>query len=293
MIDLAIRALRQIEHSAGGGIWNAHRGCAALAGALLLTQDRVDVAATDGVLAAIRAQLIEDDVSAPNSHVEISLEEFVPTLAKALAVDAERPRELGHDVIYSAYVLRAMEVFQIVPWCGLLDAMIALIGAIKWAGPGWITINGENRIWEISSSDAAELECEPWFNFLHFERPVAMEVGDMQLGHLLTHGHAIEMLRPHVSENLKARLSLAWRRRIAALRAANYEEHDPAPLPRRRVDPRSREYWQLVKELGPMHGHALKYAYSFLDTAGSEIDGAALEAFGRIVWPGVHELRSP
>jgi hypothetical protein len=45
------------------------------------------------------------------------------------------------------------------------------------------------------------------------------------------------------------------------------------------------DYWEEVDRRGDMHGHALKYAYSFLDLKSERITGADLDAFGRILWP--------
>jgi len=95
----------------------------------------------------------------------------------------------------------------------------------------------------------------------------------MQLGHLLTHGHAIGMIQRHADPQLIADF-------------ANEEQQEKSPLPRRKPDPRTKEYWTLVKSLGDMHGHAFKYAYSFLDMKRAHhISPADLEAYGRIVWP--------
>jgi hypothetical protein len=114
-----------------------------------------------------------------------------------------------------------------------------------------------------------------------------MEVGDMQLGHLLTHGHAIETLRSQGAKPLIDDLDLAYRRRVHGLRIANREEQNETALRRKAIDPREKPYWRFVDSFGDMDGHAIKYAYNFLSLRKNGISEVDLEAFGRIVWPAL------
>jgi hypothetical protein len=129
--------------------------------------------------------------------------------------------------------------------------------------------------------------------FAQFGRPAPAEIGDMQLGHLLTHGHAIEILRAFGTKALMSDLDMAYRKRVRGLRAADLEQRDRTPLPRRAIDPRTRIYWELENRLGTMHGHVAKYAYSLLDLKRDLIANADLELFGRIVWPDQCTRRPP
>jgi hypothetical protein len=187
-------------------------------------------------------------------------------------------------VIYGAYVLRALDVFAIEPWPSLLTAVVSLVREVKASGPGWISVNGRNEVRPIPMScDRGEADC--WTRFARLERPRSMEIGDMQLGHLLTHGHAIHMLRSYADASVIADMDVAHRRRTRCLEAARREEVDQAPLRTTAIDPRCERYWELMDAFGDMHGHVLKYAYSFLDLKGSAASSEDLQAFGRIVWP--------
>jgi len=283
MKDYAIGSLAQIEVSARTGIWDAHKGCAAIAGALLLAQQLVKKDAAGAVEAQVKLQLGTDLNPAPSKEV-ISRTVFIKRILAELKVDARQPKGLGHDVIYSAYVLRALEVFEINPWNSLLESLTKLVRDVKRSGPGWMTVNGKNESRPMSEA-ADNPYGSHWEAFACFDRPLPMEVGDMQLGHLLTHGHAIEMLERYADKALMVDLHLAYRKRMQSLRLANLEQRDHSPLPLRPVDPRDKKYWLSANEFGHMHGHVLKYAYSFLDLKRGGISEADLCAYGRIVWP--------
>ncbi|WP_409175450.1 hypothetical protein [Brevibacillus fortis] len=79
------------------------------------------------------------------------------------------------------------------------------------SGPGFVTVNGENIV--IDPGDIPntgvrlQLTPETVLDLLHdFQRPLQMEKDDMQLGHILTHGHAIvemkQAYRHYVHNNL-------------------------------------------------------------------------------------------
>jgi hypothetical protein len=283
MKSYAMRALRQVESSAQESIWEAHRGCAALAGALLIEDKLVD----DDAHASIRTR-IESILGSPRAEPArppiVRRADFVQRILRELETEAEAPKEIGHDVIYSGYVLRALDAFDIDPWESLLEGLTRLIRLVKSSGPGWITVNGRNEVREpgpLTGSDGRDY----WSIFCRFDRPLTMEVGDMQLGHLLTHGHAISMMQRYCTPALIRALDIAYHRRLHLLAAANKEEQDQTALRRQAIDPRAIRYWEFTDRFGDMHGHTLKYAYSFLDLRRSGIASCDLEAFGRIVWP--------
>ncbi|HEY1789346.1 MAG TPA: hypothetical protein VGJ73_14395 [Verrucomicrobiae bacterium] len=287
MKEYVVRALRQIEASAEKGIWEAHWGCSVIAGALLVEEKLIDndakasVASLLNSLLTLHAGLSEEGIEDQNI---VERKPFAEKLLAELAHDAKEPRAIGHDVIYSAYVLKAIDRFGIPPWESLLDRATRLVREVKAAGPGWITINGKKK---FKTLDEAERKTDSnyWMIFSNFERPRSMEADDMQLGHLLTHGHSIDMIHGYASRELSADFDQAYRKRLHGLRLANEEEEEKLALPRRKLDPRTKEYWALVDSFGDMHGHALKYAYSFLDLKRDHISAADLEAYGRILWP--------
>ena len=292
MKDLVVKALKQIEASAKTGIWEAHKGCSVIAGALLIEDALIE----KGARTLVRSLLEQVLVAGPSTdgkgcvvQDDLGLESFSTSLAAELRPHARSSREIGHDVIYSAYVVKALERFEITPWDSLRDQVILLIRKIKASGPGWITVNGTNEVRELPEG-GIEAEADLWTIFSGFDRPREMEVGDMQLGHVLTHGHAIEMSRAWARPGLTGDFNVGLGRRLAGLRLANNDQRDRIPLRRRKVDPRTKEYWRLAESLGDMHGHAFKYAYSFLDLRRNAVSDADLESFGRIVWPDAPRL---
>ncbi len=286
MRKLVVTALKQIEVSAEGDIWGAHAGCAAIAGALLVTHNLVSAVVRSAVQLRVET-LLREHSGAASQSAPISRRLARERILNELAMEACEPKALGHGVIYSAYVLRALEAFDIQPWQSLVDAVTLLLRKIREAGPGWITINGSNehRPFPDAIVEDAPIKCLEIFSL--FERSRRSEADDMQLGHLLTHGHAIEVLRDYCAEDLIEALSTAYRRRINCLKIAAAEERELAPLRRTPIDPAKPAYWAKIAELGDMHHHALKYAYSYLDLCHRAAAKPDFTAFGRIAWPDV------
>jgi hypothetical protein len=287
MKDLVVKALKQIEASAKTGIWEAHKGCSVVAGALLIEDSLIERDARSLVRALLERMLVAGpsfEGRGSEAQGGLGLGPFSTSLVAELRPHARSPREIGHDVIYSAYVVKALDRFGITPWESLRDQVILLIRKIKASGPGWITINGTNEVRELPERGTGT-EADPWTIFSSFDRPRQMEAGDMQLGHVLTHGHAIWMSQAWAGQGLAGDFDIGLQRRLNGLRLANNDQRDKTPLRRRKVDPRTKEYWRLVEALGDMHGHAFKYAYSFLDLRRDGVSESDVESFSRIVWP--------
>lgn len=286
--EAALAALRQIERSVAGGIWDAHGGCAALAGIFILEEGCIHESAR-GFVEAHVDRLLSDTPPDPMDAESVSVDVFANAVLEELSRDAREPKAIGHDAIYAAYALRAVEVFQIAPWTSLLEQLKELIRAVKRSGAGYIFVDGAKR-YDPPPELAGECGADPWESFQSIDRPADDETADMQLGHALTHGHAIETLRPRASDALAADLDHAFRRRLKLLRETGGQDAGREPLRRLPVDPRTLRYWEIVEKRGDMHGHALKYACSFLDTRRGAIREDDLVAFGRIVWPSATEL---
>jgi hypothetical protein len=287
MREFVIKALEQIEASAAEGIWDAHWGCAMIAGALLIEENLVEEEAKPLVRHLLEGILMAKpgfEVKGGGVRACLPRDRFGARILSELAPGAAVPTEIGHDVIYSAYAMRALERFRIAPWESLEDRLALLVQKVKASGPGWITVNGENQVRALGEADPPPV-ADAWGIFAGFDRPRPMESGDMQLGHLLTHGHAIGMAKAWAGPELIRDLDLAFRKRLHGLRLASQDQRDKSPLSRRRLDPRAKDYWRLVASMGDMHGHAFKYAYSLLDLRNGQPSEDDLGAFGRIAWP--------
>jgi hypothetical protein len=281
--ELGTRALEDIENSVRRGIWGAHDGCAVLAGIFLVEDDLIEEDAKNAVMKLLNVSNVSKN-QIRNNKKFVSLADFRERLTSCLAVDAEEVRELGHDVIYSSYVLKALDSLSISPWESLLEGVVNLVSAIKESTPGWIAVNGENQSRELTKVDTS-LPSAYWDAFTALDRPLQMEVGDMQLGHVLTHGHAIEMHKSYGSKESAIAFDVAYRKRLHGLLLANKEQTERAALPQRRLNPREADFWSHVSTNGDMDGHVFKYSYSFLDMNRNSLPSDALEAFSRVVWP--------
>jgi hypothetical protein len=112
------------------GIWEAHRGCAVLAGALLIHENLVSNRAKEIILAKIQS-LARADEDPPDSAKETPRSLFTDRLLKEVGISAQDPKEIGHDVIYSVYVLNTLDVLRIDPWESLLEGLITLVRSVK------------------------------------------------------------------------------------------------------------------------------------------------------------------
>lgn len=272
-----------IERSIPESIWGAHEGCGILAKLFLANSDHIP----DAVRQLLLAQASQTKAPIPpvdSTSESMPLPAFREAVVDALAPNADNPRAIGHDVIFTSYILRALDEFEIMPWASLGKAVGKLVHDIKQAGPGWVSINNRQEFQETSHLSADDAP-PSWETIVQFDRPLPMEAGDMQLGHLLTHAHAITRIAPLCSSGLNDKFRCAFGKRLTLLRTANQQQHDQTPLRKWPLDPRTERYWACPGTLGDMHGHVAKYALSFLELCEHTPTTADLEAFGRILWP--------
>ncbi|GEC89697.1 hypothetical protein DES34_11516 [Brevibacillus brevis] len=89
----------------------------------------------------------------------------------------------------------------------------------------------------------------------------------MQLGHILTHGHAIVEMKQAYGHDVHDNLDPAFYARINLLAYANTLEENPVAseltVTEGELNPLEASYWEqaLVES---RHGHYYKYAYSYL-----------------------------
>ena len=122
--DYAAGALEDIAASASHGTWGAHAGCAVLACVLLIEEDLVEQDARDSVRRVLDSSGIRPNGRAGHG-AKIGFDEFKDRLISQLKVDAHEVKEIGHDVIYSSYVLKALDFLSLSPRESLLAGMLA------------------------------------------------------------------------------------------------------------------------------------------------------------------------
>lgn len=206
-------ACQKMIESASSNLWDGHWACAVLSMARLLDERLLPAGLEplvrrnlDQIVKEKGNQGIYDDEGEPKIG-------FRPELLRLLIRNGGKDNSLGHDAIYASYMLDLIERSGIPATQELFDAMATMLQGFADSGPGYVTINGIHTV--VQPGEVPEAENQPELApssvlelFHAFSRPERMERGDMQLGHLLTHGHAVVELK-------------------RALRAEALEEHGP------------------------------------------------------------------
>ena len=251
-------------------IWNPHAGCAVLAGQALLEEQLIAPEARPYVQSLVDAIMRDNPLlhsASSGSTTFASREDFLTVLAQ----DAPAICELGHDWIFSSYVLAATSTHPDLDEASIWNSMNRLVSAIRSADPGYVTINGVNTVLPAPDQAGVEpldlqtpddiLAC-----FANFSRSARMEKNDMQLGHILTHGHAIYRLRQMGFHDLAKSAASSLEARLSLLTDANTLETEFTPFELFSLDPADASFWKIAQEKSPRQpDHLLKYTYSFLD----------------------------
>lgn len=274
MIDVSFYrkwACQKMIESSQSNIWDGHWACAVLALIQLLEENLVPRHLEVSIRKHL-SRIVEEHANEQIFQEGKEHEGFRAGIIEQLIQNSNTCNVIGHDVIYAYYILDLLRYSDVPATAELLGAMKKLLKGFKASGPGFVTINGNNSI--IQPDDiprkATRFQLTPASVldlFHHFNRPSQMETGDMQLGHLLTHGHSIVELRQAWSEYAVDSLDGAFFARVDILTHANdleeiSTEHslidtetmwNPLELP----------YWEEAF-VDSRHGHRYKYAYSYL-----------------------------
>jgi len=252
-------------------IWEPHWGCAVLAGQALLDEELVEADARPHVQAVVDSIIKDHPTGGTARHIpeESGTREDVLNI---LGQDTGAVYQLGHDAIYSAYILSTLAAHPGLERGQVWASAARLLDVIRKSGPGWITINGKNIVLRVPTTSGSGgkgvtlnkaddiLKC-----FTGFNRSARMEKGDQQLGHLLTHVHAIYKLHRLGFTDLAEAASHSFWARVEILNHANMLEDEILPFEPLSFNPKEAVFWKLAMEKWTGgHGHLLKYAYSFL-----------------------------
>lgn len=274
MIDVSFYrkwACQKMIESSQTNIWDGHWACAVLALIQLLEENLIP----RQLEVSIRKHL--DKIVGEHANKNIFREEneykgFRADILELLIQNSHTCNAIGHDVIYTYYIVDLLSHSDVPATAELFNAMKKLLQDFKASGPGFVTINGNNSIiqpdgiprtatrFQLTPASVLDL-------FHHFSRPSQMETDDMQLGHLLTHGHSIVELRQAWSEYAVGSLDGAFFARVDILAYANELEEIPtkySPSDTKSMwNPLELPYWEQAL-VDSRHGHLYKYAYSYL-----------------------------
>lgn len=265
-------ACQKMIESSQSNMWEGHWACAVIALAELL-EEKLVPAELEDLIRKNLVKTVEEHANEQQYRVNKEYEDFPAQMMRLLVQKNHTCHALGHDVIYTFYLLSMLSRSDIPATAELFDAMGKINSGFAASGPGFVTVNGENIVIDPDgvphTGARLQLTPETLLDLLHnFQRPVQMEKGDMQLGHILTHGHAIvemkQVYRHYVHDNLDPALYA----RINLLAYANTLEEkrvveSDSMVTEGELNPLEASYWEqaLVES---RHGHFYKYAYSYL-----------------------------
>ncbi|MDQ0902377.1 hypothetical protein [Paenibacillus sp. V4I7] len=266
-------------------IWEGHWACAVLALIGVLEENLVP-----GTLeATIRKHLEKTVEEHPNDKQYRAHKEYAGFRNGILSLLVKKDQSchaLGHDVIYAYYMLAALSRSEVPATVELYNAMTALLEGFAASGPGYVTINGNNIVIDPEdipvTTTRVQLTPAVVLDLFHnFQRPYQMEKGDMQLGHLLTHGHSILELKQVFRDHGLVQSETSLFTRVDILVYANGLEKNPTeydpPFKIPMSSPLEQPYWEQAFA-DSRHGHYYKYAYSYLKL--NRMAGRNLSDFG-------------
>ncbi|WP_237163255.1 hypothetical protein [Paenibacillus sp. BIHB 4019] len=252
-------------------IWEGHWACAVLALIGVLEEKLVPATLEAAILQNLE-KTVEEHPNEKLYRMDKAYAGFRDGILSVLIQRGQSCHALGHDVIYAYYIFEALSRSKIPVTAELFNAMTVLLEGFARSGPGYVTINESNIIIapEETPATATRVPLAPAavLDLFHsFHRPYPMEKGDMQLGHLLTHGHSIIGLQQQFQEPRLVQLENSLFRRLDILAYANgLESNQPELAPAFTTtvsSPLEQPFWeQALKD--SRHGHSYKYAYSYL-----------------------------
>ncbi|MDQ0871633.1 hypothetical protein QFZ77_000292 [Paenibacillus sp. V4I3] len=264
-------ACQKMIESSQTNIWEGHWACAVLALIGVLEENLVP-----GTLeATIRKNLEKTVEEHPNDKQYRAHKEYAGFRNGILSLLVKKDQSchaLGHDVIYVYYMLATLSCSEVPATVELYNAMTKLLEGFAASGPGYVTINGNDIVIDpegipITTTRVPLTPAVVLDLFHNFQRPYQMEKGDMQLGHLLTHGHSILELKQvfHDQGLDQSETSLFTRMDILVYANGlekNPTEYDP-PFTTTMSSPLEQPFWEQAFA-DSRHGHYYKYAYSYL-----------------------------
>lgn len=264
-------ACQKMIEASQSNIWDGHWACAVLALIKLLEEKLVP----PSLEAWIRKNLdktVDEHANEQQYRSNKEYEDFSAQMMRLLVQNSHTCHALGHDVIYTFYMLNMLSDSDIPATAEWFEAMEKIVKDFAESGPGFVTVNGENTVIDLDgipiTSSRDRLTPETVLGLFHnFQRPPQMEKGDMQLGHILTHGHAIVELKQASYENVFDNLDPCFFARINILTYANKLEENrfesDSAFTQSDLNPLEPSYWE-HSLADSRHGHYPKYAYSYL-----------------------------
>ncbi|QYR21298.1 hypothetical protein KZ483_27060 [Paenibacillus sp. sptzw28] len=264
-------ACQKMIESSQSNMWEGHWACAVIALTNLL-EEKLAPPLMEDLIRKNLEKIVDEHANEQQYRVSKEYDGFAAQMMRLLVQNHHTCHALGHDVIYTYYLLSTLLRSIIPASVELFDAMEKIVRSFASSGPGFVTVNGENIVIDPNGIPNTglrlQLTPETVLDLFHnFQRPLRMEKGDMQLGHILTHGHAIVELKQAYCNDVHDNFDPAFYARINILTYANTLEQNRveanSAFTVTELNPLKPSYWeQALAE--SRHGHHYKYAYSYL-----------------------------
>jgi hypothetical protein len=265
-------ACQKMIEASQNNIWDGHWACAVLA-LIHLLEEKLVPGGLESLIHQNLDKIVEDHVNGEKYRNDKEYDDYRSGLIELLIRNSGANNSLGHDVIYVYYMLDLLIGSDVPANAELFHAMKRLLEGFADLGPGYVTINGENVVIHpedlTKTAERFQLTSSSLLDLFHgFSRPLQMEKGDMQLGHILTHGHAIVQWKHDFKVDGLNVLEEAFFTRLDILNFANQLETVPASKKHNAIsettwNPLETSYWEQALS-DNRHGHYYKYAFSYL-----------------------------
>lgn len=262
-------ACQKMIEASHSNIWDGHWACAVLA-LIHLLEEKLVPGELESLIYQNLDKTVEEHVNSDKYRNDKAYNDCRSGLIELLILNSGTANSLGHDVIYAYYMLDLLTGSDVPSNAELYQAMKKLLEGFAESGLGFVTINAENVVIQPDelekTAERFQLTPATLLDLFHgFSRPLQMEKGDMQLGHILTHGHAIVQLKQAFNEDGLQVLDEALFTRIDILNFANQLEavSSSTTLSETRWSPLEATYWEQALS-DNWHGHYYKYAFSYL-----------------------------
>ncbi|MCR8645483.1 hypothetical protein NV379_22865 [Paenibacillus sp. N1-5-1-14] len=289
LLNQGLHIISQCKNQTGD-IWHAHYGAAAIASWFIVREFDLPKDAADCIIHQSNKMTDKHSLSQVDhmtNGVEFNIAE--KEIVRALEETIDELHWVGHNVIYSAYSLMALN--KLCYWGdeGSMNNIALLIRSFKGTIPG--------RSWiGFSTKEVKSLMLTPDDNIPTIQTPKELSeftLGELSafqtiyhaeahhdlIGHMLTFSHALNMLYDLGHESLFNRGLLPLFKLVKVLRSSKELENndsirlvspvDKLPLvPKKRADhlPCKAAYW--TKDYSQMdwdYGHLFKFTYSYMD----------------------------
>lgn len=213
--------------------------------------------------------------SIPPDNETLSIKEAEERILAAFAPKAGLLCAIGHNVIYTTLTLRALRAAPEARTPFVVDGIAQLVSAFG-ANPGYFLVNGKPMVIHPRHNapnpygPATPLEvyaAHVLDQFRSIDRTYAEELGDMQVGHILTHGEAVTSLLELGHEQLAREAFGPFLTRMALFaEARQLSPRAESPPPPEFRSPTQESFWALdfASRNWWGGGHVFKYTHSLL-----------------------------